>query len=266
MMSDDELQDLAVDIEANGLIHPIIIDEDEQIIDGRNRLAACKIAKVKPTFEKLNGQNPLAYIVSANLNRRNLTKGQQAMAFAFIYPEGEKGGRGKKSERVVETTTLSRSRITQARYVLRHSPKLAEAVLKGTTKLDDALSIVREEERRSNSAETKLIELRQSAPDLADRVEDEGDKLNIDDALSILSGRIQKLQEIVESGKTSIDGLGQVDTWVISIQMALGAARELRPMVKGKSSTKPLLTAKLVDELTDSIKRLRDLLKEQKDE
>jgi hypothetical protein len=45
------------------------------IVDGRNRLAACKIADVKPTFEKLNGQDPLAYIVSANLARRNLTKG-----------------------------------------------------------------------------------------------------------------------------------------------------------------------------------------------
>jgi hypothetical protein len=30
--------------------------------------------------------------------RRNLTKGQQAMALARIYPEPEKGGRGKKSE------------------------------------------------------------------------------------------------------------------------------------------------------------------------
>src|SRR5271155_5626926 len=93
IMSDEELKDLAADIEANGLIHPVIVDADDQVIDGRNRLAACKLAGVKPTFEKLNGQDPLAYIVSANLARRNLTKGQQAMAYAKIYPEGKRGAK-----------------------------------------------------------------------------------------------------------------------------------------------------------------------------
>jgi hypothetical protein len=33
-------------------------------------------------------------------------KGQQAMALAQIYPDPEKGGRGKKSERMDETSTL----------------------------------------------------------------------------------------------------------------------------------------------------------------
>jgi hypothetical protein len=40
--------------------------------------------------------DPIPFIVSANLERRNLTKGQRAMAMAMIYPEPEKGGRGKK--------------------------------------------------------------------------------------------------------------------------------------------------------------------------
>ncbi len=34
-----------------------------------------------------------------NLQRRNLTKGQAAMALAMIYPEPEKGGRGNKGSR-----------------------------------------------------------------------------------------------------------------------------------------------------------------------
>jgi hypothetical protein len=153
MMNDEELQDLATDIEANGLIHPIIIDEDEQVIDGRNRLAACKIAKVKPTFEKLNGQEPLAYIVSANLNRRNLTKGQQAIVYAFIYPEPGVGGRGKKG--TYNKQGFGHDRLTRARTVLRHSRNLAQTVLKGTTSLDDALTIVHEEERRNNSIDAR---------------------------------------------------------------------------------------------------------------
>jgi hypothetical protein len=50
-------------------------------------------------------------------------KGQQAMAMAMICPEPEKGGRGKKTTgNVIETTKFSRSRLDQARAVLRHSP------------------------------------------------------------------------------------------------------------------------------------------------
>ncbi len=48
-------------------------------------------------------------------------KGQQAMALAMIYPEPEKGGRGKTKERVEETSAVfSQKRLAQARLVLRH--------------------------------------------------------------------------------------------------------------------------------------------------
>lgn len=52
------------------------------IIDGRNRLAACELAKVEPRFERFAGKDIAAFIVATNINRRHLTKGQQAMATA----------------------------------------------------------------------------------------------------------------------------------------------------------------------------------------
>ena len=102
MMSEPELADLAADIAENGLIHPIMLGtwEDDEgskvegVIDGRNRLRACEIAEVAPKFAKLNGADPLAYIVSSNVERRSLTVGQKAIATALIYPKGGKGGRG----------------------------------------------------------------------------------------------------------------------------------------------------------------------------
>jgi hypothetical protein len=48
-------------------------------------------AGVAPWFVQLKGQNASALIVSANLNRRNLTKSQQAIALVMIYPEGKRG-------------------------------------------------------------------------------------------------------------------------------------------------------------------------------
>jgi ParB-like chromosome segregation protein Spo0J len=38
MTEDEELQTLAYDIAENGLKHPIVLDEDDLIVDGRNRL------------------------------------------------------------------------------------------------------------------------------------------------------------------------------------------------------------------------------------
>lgn len=187
MMSDEELQDLVADIKAHGLIHPIIIDDQDLVIDGRNRLAACKLAKVDPTFEKLNGgHDALAYIVSANLARRNLTKGQQAMAYAMIYPDAEKRGRGNKAKSAA-TAEFSGRRLRDARTVLRHSHKLAEAVIKGTISLDEALETVKEEERRLESSEVQIARLRTIAPDLADQVDEQ--RLKLAEALAAYDAR-----------------------------------------------------------------------------
>src|SRR5580765_7417191 len=85
MLSDDELQDLAEDIKVNGLLHPITLDAEGMLIDGRNRLAACKLAGVEPTFTTLNGHDPVAFILSANIQRRHLSKGQQAAAALLVW-------------------------------------------------------------------------------------------------------------------------------------------------------------------------------------
>jgi hypothetical protein len=61
---------------------------------------------------------------------RDVLKGQRAMRLAWLYPEAEKGGRGKKSEarKALETSGFSRQRLDQARAVLRHSRELARQV------------------------------------------------------------------------------------------------------------------------------------------
>jgi ParB-like chromosome segregation protein Spo0J len=84
MLPGDELAALAADIKQNGLRFPIVLDaEGKTLIDGRNRLKACEIAGVEPRFERLNGEDPKAFIVSANLARRDMSKGQKAIALAI---------------------------------------------------------------------------------------------------------------------------------------------------------------------------------------
>jgi hypothetical protein len=54
------------------------------------------------------------------------------MATAMIYPEPEKGGRGKKVANSTETVGFSGQRLSYARTVLAHSLPIATAVLAGS--------------------------------------------------------------------------------------------------------------------------------------
>src|SRR6202162_2361606 len=85
--------------------------------------------------------DPRAYIIASNIARRHMSKGQQAMAVAMVYPEPEKTTHGKKSKTklLLETkTNFSGARLSQARTVLACSTDLALAVLAGTKALDAA--------------------------------------------------------------------------------------------------------------------------------
>ena len=101
MLSDDELDALGADILANGLTSPIVItigpDGKNWLVDGRNRLEAIErkaggihldperhIAEYAPTWEQVP-----AYVISANIHRRHLTKQQQADLIVAAIKAGE---------------------------------------------------------------------------------------------------------------------------------------------------------------------------------
>ncbi len=86
MMGKVDLQSLADDIRANGLRESIKLwDVGGPVVDGRNRLAACKLAGVAPKFEAIVGESdPVAYVVSLNLHRRHLDTSQRANVAARI--------------------------------------------------------------------------------------------------------------------------------------------------------------------------------------
>jgi hypothetical protein len=90
MLPDDELEELAADIAANGLQQALVIGQYEGqtvLVDGRNRREACRRVGIVPGYILLDGQDPVTYILSANINRRHLSKGQRAIVVAKIYPE-----------------------------------------------------------------------------------------------------------------------------------------------------------------------------------
>jgi hypothetical protein len=94
LMTEFELEKLAGDIKSNGLAHPVVMHEGK-IIDGRNRLLACKKVGVKATFinwrEMYSGPMSLSqWIWSVNAERRHLTVDQIAMVHAALHSWQEK--------------------------------------------------------------------------------------------------------------------------------------------------------------------------------
>lgn len=83
MLDPKALGELADDIAEHGLRQPIIL-LDGQILDGRNRYEASVMAGVEPRVETFNGDDPLTYVVSANLKRRHLDESQRAMVAARL--------------------------------------------------------------------------------------------------------------------------------------------------------------------------------------
>ena len=55
LLNGKEFEKLKADIEANGLLEPIMVHED-QILDGRNRWLACEDLGIKPDTVEWDGE------------------------------------------------------------------------------------------------------------------------------------------------------------------------------------------------------------------
>lgn len=143
MMTVIELDALAADIAEQGLRHPIVRYEG-MVLDGRNRLAACKKAGVEPTFTDYEGGDPLGCVISLNVQRRDLTAAQRAIVAARALPVFEKQAKermaagGKKKgmpeqgrasrEDAASVFKVGKNAVQQAKALLSEAPDLAEQV------------------------------------------------------------------------------------------------------------------------------------------
>jgi type I restriction enzyme M protein len=129
-----DLQELADDIKARGLLNDIVLYQGK-VLDGRSRLSACKLAGVEPRFVEWEGEgSPTEWVISQNLFRRHLTTGQRAVVAYDLLPmmeaeakERQRLSRGRGKKGAQESATFSangkasevaaRVAHTNARYV-----------------------------------------------------------------------------------------------------------------------------------------------------
>jgi len=78
-LSDEEFAALKADIKTNGILHPVLVDENDDVLDGRHRLKIDKNAPRK-VIRGLSDAEKEAFVFRANFTRRNLSPAQKADA------------------------------------------------------------------------------------------------------------------------------------------------------------------------------------------
>lgn len=168
-LNESELHALADDIHQNGLLNPIVL-LDGQILDGRNRFKACRIAGVKPRFVKWRGEgSPLAWVVAVNFMRRHLTASQRAVVAFDLLPmlEAEakdrqrlSQGRGKKVAKKLAMTSGKASQfaariaktnsayVEKVKAISRKTPEIIPAVRSGRITISEAAKLAKLDGKR----------------------------------------------------------------------------------------------------------------------
>lgn len=90
-MIGEEWSTFVADVAAQGVVNPIVWSTDgSTLVDGRNRLRAWlelgNTIESCPSRRLAEGEDEYAFIISANIARRSMNKGQLVMAAARAYP------------------------------------------------------------------------------------------------------------------------------------------------------------------------------------
>lgn len=206
MLTDEKLQEMADSIREEGLIHAVVLDKKGRILDGRNRIAACEIAGVEPRFDTYEGDASL-YIIAVNGHRRHQSLPEQAAAVALTLAlDGKRnGGRweyGAVTATAPETGGSSESwtrYLTMCGLVLDY---LGEARLKRVAHGKEALDAAVQHARKAKAEEERAEALRESRPDLAERVDAE--ELTVEEAERI-AALPERHEKLVASGELTLD-------------------------------------------------------------
>ena len=160
LLTGDEYEALKQDIKDNGQLEPIWI-YDNQIIDGRNRYRACIDLEIEPIYKIVDWEveSLIGLVVSLNVKRRNLKKGQLAACAVEALPMFEKG-QGyrsdleldqlvvRSSEKVSMLFGVNRQYIDDAKRLKQLAPEIFEQLKSGELSIPEAKKAVRSAEDR----------------------------------------------------------------------------------------------------------------------
>lgn len=171
---------LKEDIRVNGVRNPIIVMGGE-ILDGRNRYAACEDLKIDPPIEEYRGSDAIGLIISQNILRRHLTDDQRVAIVAKLrgpeiagraearmqstqmagnkrnpgFSENEKAGIHTHKE-VAKEAQVSPGKAHAVLGVAKHAPEVLDDIVAGKTKIAAAAKKVAEVKKAKAKASGKV--------------------------------------------------------------------------------------------------------------
>jgi len=189
MMDNESFNNLKKDIKEHGLQDPITVYEGK-ILDGRNRYNACKQLKIKPKTEEYKGKDPLQFVMSTNLHRRNLNKSQRAVVgrrwkiyYSKFAKERQKGGQGGlllepvpqakiiARDKAGEVAGVSGRYIDEADKLIEEHPEAEKKIMEEGEEITKIKRDLREEKREEKRKEdTKKVELAKSPEEVFENV------------------------------------------------------------------------------------------------
>ena len=169
MFDEEEMAALVQDIKDHGLQHAIVRYQG-QILDGRNRAKACRLAGVELKFVEYEGDTPVAYVMSANHKRRHLDKSQRSTVAVDIAPmyeaeaaKRQKGGvsvkvgeGGKTLQKAAKAMNVSTAYAEKAKKIKVASPEKFAAIKAGKKKVSQAERELKQEAKVTQIDEETL--------------------------------------------------------------------------------------------------------------
>lgn len=141
--------DLVEDIRENGVREPVWLYQG-QVLDGRNRLRAAEAAAREAPSRVYDGDHPLKFVLSLNMQRRHLDESQRSMVAARIakLEEGRPpasaiaSGEAVTQGEAAAIMKVGRSSVQRARKVIeRAAPEVVTAVDRGELEVKAAAEI-----------------------------------------------------------------------------------------------------------------------------
>jgi hypothetical protein len=176
MMDEQEFEKLVWNIKKFGLLVPIDVDKDGVVLDGRCRYCACRVAGVvEPKFRTVETDDPVSFVLRANVLRHHRTPSQVAVTdalFAQDYPD--------------HPCVLS-----EAARVVAFGGVLLDQVVQGALSLAAAYEEVLRREAEATRWKNSIARLQEMAPLLVLQTQ-EGD-LTLEQAEDKIGNHVQAL-------------------------------------------------------------------------
>lgn len=153
MMEEPDILTLGDSMEEIGQKHPIWT-LDGMVLDGRNRLAACKLKGLEPIFREHKNGDPLKFVEAMNFARRHLTQDQKAMFVAKVLAlkNAESSGNGSAPpgrstkeaiRKEAQKAGVGQRTVERAASVLKNAPDKVSGVEMGEITLKEAAKTIK---------------------------------------------------------------------------------------------------------------------------